>query len=339
MALNPNEQLLLEAVKNMLDDVALGVKAHKDLKQDDSSTFTFLHEEIEQAYRLETIDLEHQDAICSAFDKIHSYKYLDDPTFNITFIHEMAARAVPLEEQGMAVEAMEKVVKKHLVEMNEKDAGWNPNMKEIKKVSQPVAESKDTPKNQYDIEREFYSSPKIRKSIETNKAFWESVNRRITPQLGKLGYNCTAPKDFWEAYDDKSAEFAIRDDMHYLYAPLKAQLQPITEAIAPALKSVYLVQDTRGWPVAIVNMASSKDMFGEEGDWHGSMVVRQVAASRVRAGGGNCGIDDLVAEEMGSMEEAVKWWHELRHDTALMNDQGPEPFKEPEQVEPVVIDA
>jgi len=227
MSLNRNEQMLSEAIKNMLDDTALGVDAHKGQDEERANTFTFLHEEIEQAYRLETIDLDHQESVCSAFAKIHSHKYLDDPSFALSFKKEMTARAVPMEDMTAALEAMGKIKEKMLAEKDEKDAGWNPDLDEIVKISQPpqIDESiiKDT--DNYSHEHGFYRDKDVRKWIDNKQYFWEAVDKRIKPFLEEIGCECTSNNAFWEAYDNEAIEYVIRARMHELFEEIHADYQ------------------------------------------------------------------------------------------------------------------
>lgn len=205
MALTEKEQLVLEALKNMLDDDALGVKYHKDGIQDDSHAFTFLHEEVEQLFRLKAINLLHHDAICSAFSKIHSHKYLNDVKFTLAFKKEMTARAVPLEEQVEAIEIMNKIVEKLLGDKAEQDAGWNQQMDELIKVSQPpqIEESKDIKLDNINI----------RNSITSNKTIWRSIQEQLGECLKSIGGNCDTPEKFWETYDNPAVSFIIEDDL------------------------------------------------------------------------------------------------------------------------------
>lgn len=230
MPLKSNEKLLAEAIKGMLDDDALGDSTHKNRRKEErSNTFTFLHEEIEQAYRLEVINLEHHDSVCSAFAKIHSHKYLDDPSFALAFKKEMSARAIPMEEQDTALKAMGRIVEKLLAEMNEKDAGWNPDLDEIIALSQPeqIAEGKNSSIiiNNYYREKQLFRDPKFRKWVKDKDIFWESVNKKIKPHLEEMGYEINNPEDFWDIYDTEAAEFALRPRMHELFENLQANFQ------------------------------------------------------------------------------------------------------------------
>lgn len=217
MPLNQIEKMLLEAVTGMLDDVA-GTYVSKDKTTE--HTFTHLHEEIEQAYRLATVSLEHHDSVCSAFSKIHSHKYIDDPSFGLSFKKELMARAIPLTEQEDALQAIGKVIDKYLKGNAEQDSGWHPQLDEIIDASQPqqIDESKQTPA--LENERKFYQDPKVRKWLNDKPEFWESVNHKITPLLEEMGYDCSDQKAFWEAYDDISVEYVVRDDLHDLFEEL-----------------------------------------------------------------------------------------------------------------------
>lgn len=144
MALNQNEQLLLEAIQSMLSGKAkLGLAVHdkKTSIDDESHTAQYLHENIEQQFHLDTADLIHHQSICAAFNKIHSYKYVTDPKFYEAFRNEMQAMAVPKEELEAAIKSWQKVLnevkggaKKNWVE---RDAGWHPDLEGIIAVSQP----------------------------------------------------------------------------------------------------------------------------------------------------------------------------------------------------------
>jgi len=226
MVSKPQESTLLEAVKNMLDDVALGDKTHKNRRDEETAnTFTFLHEEIEQHYRLSTINLTHHDSICSAFNKIHSHKYLDDPGFALSMRKEMTARGIPLEEQVSALAAVETVRSKFIQETGEKDAGWNPDLDSIKDVSQPkqIEESKDN----FDTIREFYNDKKVRRWLESRDDFKEAVQYRVSPILEQIGYRSDDLKHLWEALDenDMAIDFMIRNRLYELYEKLHAEWQ------------------------------------------------------------------------------------------------------------------
>jgi hypothetical protein len=66
--------------------------------------------------------------------------YLDDPAFAVTFMKEMTGRAVPKPEIEDALKFADDVLDKASKEFDSssvKDTGWNPNLEDIKEVSQP----------------------------------------------------------------------------------------------------------------------------------------------------------------------------------------------------------
>lgn len=145
MSLNENEELLLEAIKSMLqDDAKLGLTVHdKDKKEDEYQAergLEYLHGNINEMFRLKAAELDHSDAVNQAFNKVHSYKYVDDPTFSTAFEKELVAQAVPANERAEAAIFISKIIdelKEDNEEWAEKDFGFNPNIEELKNISQP----------------------------------------------------------------------------------------------------------------------------------------------------------------------------------------------------------
>ena len=87
--------------------------------------------DIDDAFALKIAGSPFADSITSAFFAVHSHKYIDNPTFKLSFDREMQARAIPTEEKEHAFKYLEKLTE----ELSEKDAGWNPNMDEIVDVT------------------------------------------------------------------------------------------------------------------------------------------------------------------------------------------------------------
>ena len=144
MALNEQEQLLVEAVKSYLQqDVQLGLAAHeKDPFVKDSQDergLEHLHNNINDLFAVKSAELDHTDAIRQAFNKVHSYKYLDDPSFATAMEKELVAQAVPAVERQKALDFIPKIIDEVSSddEWAEKDSGFNPNLEEIEEVSQP----------------------------------------------------------------------------------------------------------------------------------------------------------------------------------------------------------
>lgn len=95
---------------------------------------------ISELFKLKAAELIHHDSIVSAFNKTQQSMYLDDATFATTFMKEMVGRAVPKPEVEDALKYADEVLDKATKEFdgsNVKDAGHNPNLKDIKEVSQP----------------------------------------------------------------------------------------------------------------------------------------------------------------------------------------------------------
>ena len=95
---------------------------------------------ISELFKLKAAELVHHDSIVSAFNKTQHNMYLDDPAFAVTFMKEMTGRAVPKPEIENALKYADEVLDKATKEFDSsstKDAGHNPNLKDIKEVSQP----------------------------------------------------------------------------------------------------------------------------------------------------------------------------------------------------------
>lgn len=145
MALNETEQLLVEAIKTMLSqDSKLGLSIHDD---DPYNTLfnsergmEYLHNHINDLFALRSAELIHADSVNQAFHKVHSYKYLDDPSFSTAMEKELVAQAVPANERSKALSFIPKIVdeiKEDNKEWAEKDSGFNPEMEEIESISRP----------------------------------------------------------------------------------------------------------------------------------------------------------------------------------------------------------
>ena len=142
MALNGNEQLLLEAIKGMLKQGdKLGLSMH-DHDEDDKKErgFQYLHEQIADMFQVKAAELVHAESVCRAFSKVHSYKYLDDWTFLPAMEREMVANAVPVVERRAAIEFIPKIIaelRSEQREWAERDSGFSPELDEIRDISRP----------------------------------------------------------------------------------------------------------------------------------------------------------------------------------------------------------
>lgn len=143
MPLNEEESSLLEAFKTMLTtEDGLGLSNHSSklkILGDTERGLEYLHNQIDQLFHQKSAELSHHTGICAAFTKIHSYKYLDDPTFEAAMAKEMMAQGIPIEEREAALEIIPKIIDELSVEnerWSEQNAGWV-DVKAMEDVSDP----------------------------------------------------------------------------------------------------------------------------------------------------------------------------------------------------------
>lgn len=143
-SLNKNEKALLEAINNMFDlDAQVGLAFHKKdelERHNEERGYEYLHNQIEDMFTLKAAEFTHSDSVSQAFHKVHSYKYVDDPTFCTAMEKELVAQAVPADEREKAKDAITSIIKELQNEQKawaEKDYGFNPHMDEINKISKP----------------------------------------------------------------------------------------------------------------------------------------------------------------------------------------------------------
>ena len=137
--MNNNERILIEAVTSYLSSNDLGLEQHKKAHEDTGKLergVEFLHGHINEMFNLKANDLIHHTGICSAFDKVHNYKYIDDPTFWVALERELKAQAVPKMEQDKAKNILEAVVDelKTFDVTHESDFGYHRDLSDIMSV-------------------------------------------------------------------------------------------------------------------------------------------------------------------------------------------------------------
>jgi hypothetical protein len=148
MALDKNEKLLVESVREFLAD-----QAKQYLPQsDDSATndnnfknrgFEYQHRQINEMFAMKTAGLTYHDSICALFTKVHDYKYLDDPSFLEALKKEFSSQAIPEDEQKQAMDAIPNIIsefKKEAKEWKEKDYGFNQDLNGILKAGSGLPE-------------------------------------------------------------------------------------------------------------------------------------------------------------------------------------------------------
>jgi len=137
MAFSEAEKLLVEAFRNALDDKALGFLPKDKQTKETSHYLQFKYEDINDMMFLKVNTLTFADAIMTAFQNAHSYKYIDEPSFEQSFLKNMKAMGIPSAEQGKATEAVKKVINSLSKDGQESEAdyGWNKHMDEIVDVT------------------------------------------------------------------------------------------------------------------------------------------------------------------------------------------------------------
>lgn len=143
MSLSNLERKIVEAIKNGLkadllsEESALKGMLDKTAHGADESSHTsqFRWEGIDDAFKLKLAGDKFEDSITSAFFQTHSYKYLDNPTFKLSFETELKNRALPDNTIKMALDYVDDLVSELSSNPSEKDSGWHPNLDEIVDVT------------------------------------------------------------------------------------------------------------------------------------------------------------------------------------------------------------
>lgn len=130
--MNRIESMLVEAVGNLFKNSS-NVLGIVDVDREEvAHNFEFQWNGIEDMFALKTRTSTFHEELTSAFRDIHSYKYLDSPTFQVALEKRLTARGIPTAEIEKAKQYCEEI-KKELKSKNfqEKDAGWHPHLDEV----------------------------------------------------------------------------------------------------------------------------------------------------------------------------------------------------------------
>ena len=111
-------------LQDMLDKVGHDV-------DETAHTSQFRWEGIDDAFKLKVAGSAHEDSISSAFFQTHNYKYLDNPTFKLSFERELRQRAVPQSEISSAMGFLDTMVTDLKTNPGEQDSGWSPDMEAL----------------------------------------------------------------------------------------------------------------------------------------------------------------------------------------------------------------
>lgn len=135
------ESALLDAVASMFDGLATYTpKSNKKATDDnnfDTKSAQYIATHLEDSFRSKAVDLTHYDGICSRFAKVLKGRKISDPEFKQSFEIEMSGIGVPEAEKLKAMKIVDTLIKDQDDDIGN---GWNPNLKEIIKVSKPGEE-------------------------------------------------------------------------------------------------------------------------------------------------------------------------------------------------------
>jgi hypothetical protein len=137
--LTSNEEKLVQAFRSLLkeslvsEDTPLQGMLDKVSHDVDESSHgsQFRWEGIDDAFKLKAAGSAYEDSITSAFFQTHNYKYLDNPTFKLSFERELMQRAVPATEISSAMGYLDSMVSELKTNPGEQDAGWNADMEAL----------------------------------------------------------------------------------------------------------------------------------------------------------------------------------------------------------------
>jgi hypothetical protein len=139
---NPVESKIADALKNllrediiseadstlasMLKDAGLG-----NAKEEYSHNSQFAWEGLDDAFNLKVAGSPFKDSLTSAFMATHSYKYVDNPTFKLSFEKELKHRGLPAREIEKAVGHIDSLLKGFDKNPGEMDSGWHQNIEDM----------------------------------------------------------------------------------------------------------------------------------------------------------------------------------------------------------------
>jgi hypothetical protein len=135
-----NERLLAEAISNLFKNKESNLGIVERRPKETSHGFAFQWEGLNDAFALKMADSVFHESLTSAFKDVHSYRFINDPLFAISFEKRMSAIGVPINERKKAIKAIEEVKKDWKVgeEMDESQAGWHPQIDEITDMTRNV---------------------------------------------------------------------------------------------------------------------------------------------------------------------------------------------------------
>jgi hypothetical protein len=143
--MDPREQMLVEAISSMFNNKAssLGITGEGKPDEETSHRAEFQWNIIREMFSLKCADSPFYESLVSAFTDIHSYKYLEDPTFQIALDKRLSAIGIPLAERTNAIKYIGEVIKEMGGEkFQEKEAGWPPELASIADITNKAHDRK-----------------------------------------------------------------------------------------------------------------------------------------------------------------------------------------------------
>jgi hypothetical protein len=129
---NIEKQIIESAINQLFDGSRSRLGIVKPRTKEISHTMEHQHNSIQYAFELKLIESAFYESLTSAFRDIHSYKYLNDPTFPIALTKRLTAIGIPLEEQQKAIKIIDELKEEFQGKnFDEKQAGWHPDINEI----------------------------------------------------------------------------------------------------------------------------------------------------------------------------------------------------------------
>ncbi len=141
-SLKAHEALIAEAISTLLQhDAELGLSLHSKAHENTNTIehgVQFMYGEIDEMFALKASGSPFYESLKSSFSKVHGYKYIDDPTFNIAMDKELSAQGIPIEERQNAKKYVKDIIEELSKENDawqEKDYGFHPDLDEVKFIA------------------------------------------------------------------------------------------------------------------------------------------------------------------------------------------------------------
>jgi len=121
--MNHNENLLVEAIRNMFDDSAKLGLAYHDEPEERAHQAQFHQEAVENMFRIKANNpkISQYEAITGAFFQTHSYRNIDDPAFTLAFRKQMTGMHVSPDQIDLALKYVDEIRKE--LKMPEQHSG------------------------------------------------------------------------------------------------------------------------------------------------------------------------------------------------------------------------